>query len=262
MHHEIIGCSTTFVFRRHCHVAYGVPRLLCMSRGTWAVFGWELLVVAWNRIIVMRELISNLTHVLIISTASSYFMPASISAIATSTGALPSPATQWTAMLLSGCSLNDVMQSWNQLLITWKIPGLLKQEMNHCDKPLVVVVIRRRIANREHQCQLPWEPTYHRLAHRLARPLGLRASQVLQCKTGWKSCSDGRWWGSASFPTQSRTGQAWSMWLQQQCWWRLSSARRRSWLLWNSTFWSYVEICTQKEHILNVPFHSSIIFIF
>lgn len=34
----------------------------------------------------------------IISTASSYFMPASINAMATSTGALPKPATQWTAM--------------------------------------------------------------------------------------------------------------------------------------------------------------------
>lgn len=33
----------------------------------------------------------------IISTASSYFMPASMSAMATRTGALPRPATQWTA---------------------------------------------------------------------------------------------------------------------------------------------------------------------
>lgn len=40
------------------------------------------------------------------STASSYFMPSSISASATNTGALPSPAIQCTAMQPDGSSLN------------------------------------------------------------------------------------------------------------------------------------------------------------
>ena len=46
------------------------------------------------------------TYVLIISTAAVYFMPCSMSATATSTGALPNPATQWTATHPSGFTRN------------------------------------------------------------------------------------------------------------------------------------------------------------
>lgn len=46
------------------------------------------------------------TYSRINSTAPSYFNPNSIRAKATRTGALPRPATQWTAMHASGFSLN------------------------------------------------------------------------------------------------------------------------------------------------------------
>ena len=46
------------------------------------------------------------TYSLINSTAASYLSPSSIKASATSTGARPSPATQWTATHASGSSWN------------------------------------------------------------------------------------------------------------------------------------------------------------
>jgi hypothetical protein len=58
------------------------------------------------------------SYCLISSTASSYFMPSSISARATRTGALPRPATQWTATQLSGHSLNLDFSSSNHSSIT------------------------------------------------------------------------------------------------------------------------------------------------
>eukprot|EP00116_Pleurobrachia_bachei_P012199 sb/3472461/ len=52
------------------------------------------------------------------STASSNLIPPSIRAIATRTGALPSPATQCTATALSGLSLNIFLVSLSHSLIT------------------------------------------------------------------------------------------------------------------------------------------------
>lgn len=46
------------------------------------------------------------TYSLINSTAASYLSPNSIKAKATSTGARPNPATQWTATQVSGSSVN------------------------------------------------------------------------------------------------------------------------------------------------------------
>lgn len=58
-------------------------------------------------------------YLLINSTASSYFIPLSISANATRTGALPSPATQWTATQDPGFSLNFPFISLSQSSTTF-----------------------------------------------------------------------------------------------------------------------------------------------
>ena len=52
-------------------------------------------------------------------TASSYFIPPSINARATSTGALPRPATQWTAIQQPGSSRNLIFTRLNQLSTIW-----------------------------------------------------------------------------------------------------------------------------------------------
>lgn len=59
------------------------------------------------------------THSLMSSTASSYFIPNSMRASATRTGALPRPATQWTATHASGLSTNWLRTISNHLSITW-----------------------------------------------------------------------------------------------------------------------------------------------
>ena len=54
------------------------------------------------------------------STASSYFMPSSIRAIATSTGALPRPVTQCTPTQVSGFSVNSALTTFSHLsTISW-----------------------------------------------------------------------------------------------------------------------------------------------
>lgn len=63
---------------------------------------------------------TTITYCLISSTASSYFIPASISASATNTGARPNPATQWTAMHEPGSFLNRSCSRSNHLFkISW-----------------------------------------------------------------------------------------------------------------------------------------------
>lgn len=54
------------------------------------------------------------------STASSYFIPSSISANATKTGALPKPATQCTAIHVFGEAAKAVRRRLNQASITCK----------------------------------------------------------------------------------------------------------------------------------------------
>ena len=54
------------------------------------------------------------------STASSYFMPNSIRAMATRTGARPSPVTQWTPTQVSGFSVNSFLTTFSHLsTISW-----------------------------------------------------------------------------------------------------------------------------------------------
>ena len=94
-------------------------------------FYWILHLLAWRWLKYFRllyldkksnclALIAPLRLLRIASTASSYFMPSSIRAIATSTGALPRPVTQCTPTQVSGFSVNSALTTFSHLsTISW-----------------------------------------------------------------------------------------------------------------------------------------------
>ena len=92
---------------------------------------WILHLLAWRWLKYFRllyldkksnclALMAPLRLLRIASTASSYFMPNSIRAIATSTGALPRPVTQCTPTQVSGFSVNSALTTFSHLsTISW-----------------------------------------------------------------------------------------------------------------------------------------------
>ena len=106
---------------------------------------WILHLLAWRSLKYFRllyldkksnclALMAPLRLLRIASTASSYFMPSSIRAIATRTGALPRPVTQCTPTQVSGFAVNSALTTFSHLSTTSWLGGEPSEKIRNGDE--------------------------------------------------------------------------------------------------------------------------------